>query len=41
MKQAFLKIIEKYGEAYQGKADIQEFYPTLNKEYIKKCLKND
>ncbi|XCS09685.1 reverse transcriptase domain-containing protein [Aeribacillus pallidus] len=38
MKQAFLKIIEKYGEAYQGKADIQEFYPTLNKEYIKKMF---
>lgn len=39
LKQAFLKIIEKHGVAYQGKADIQEFYPTLNKEYIIEMFK--
>lgn len=38
MKQAFLKNIEKYGESYYGKADIQEFYPTLKKRYIKKMF---
>jgi Reverse transcriptase (RNA-dependent DNA polymerase) len=39
MKQAFLRIIEKHGAAYQGKADIQEFYPTLNKEHIIEMFK--
>lgn len=39
MKQAFLRIIEKHGTAYQGKADIQEFYPTLNKEHIIEMFK--
>lgn len=39
MKKASLKIIENHGEAYQGKADIQEFYPTLNKKYIIKMFK--